>query len=80
MANKQFNNMVLDGTWKELDVDLIKYILIWTDADGVQISYNSDGANAATLLSETPLMFDLVADAKVYINGTWTVNYQIFTR
>ena len=76
MANVEFKNVTLDWTRQEIDVKLIWYIQLWTTEDWVKLSADSSGADYATMLSETPQLFD-VSNNTLYVNGaSGTLNYQ----
>jgi len=76
MANVQFKNVTLDGTRQEIDVTYVGYITVWTEEDGVMLSTDSAWAEYATILSETPQLFD-VSNNTLYVNwASGTLNYQ----
>ena len=76
MANVQFKNLTLDGTRTAIDVEFVGYITVWTTEDWVMLSTDSAWADYATILSETPQLFD-VSNNTLYVNGaSGTLNYQ----
>jgi len=76
MANIKFKNVTLDGTRQEIDVTNITYLTLWTEADGVKLSTDSAWADYATMLTETPQLFDASMDT-IYVNwASGTLNYQ----
>lgn len=75
MGDVRFNSLTLSGIWTEIDVTYTNYIIVWSSSE-IQLSMDSDWSEYATILVDTPFVFDVSEWHRLFVNGTGVLNYQ----